>query len=277
MSTAGTELVTTTHVELGTAARPVLIRWCSRRASGGGATFDSYALLTGDGPVLVEPRLPAPPADAPVWDLLGAPPVATLVTNDWHERSCYAVRERWGTPVWAPAAGLRERGGELDGRPDHPYEAATPLPGGVRAHKIDGVFAGEHVLDWVAPSGERVLFAGDTLRAQVGPDHPDLERWGGPPALYLGSSYQYVEWIPDPERLRASLRRLLAEAGELALLCCGHSPPYRDHARDALAQLVAFDWRPVLLAGGRPVVYTRLLEKTDRGRRQSFPLVVRAR
>jgi glyoxylase-like metal-dependent hydrolase (beta-lactamase superfamily II) len=145
----------------------------------------------------------------------------------------------------------------------------------VRARKIVGVFPGEHVLLWEAPSGERVLFAGDTFRAHVGPDHPDLERWGGPPALYLGSSYQYVGWILDPERLRASLRRVLDEASDLDLLCSGHSLPYRDHPGAALAQLVAFDWRPVLRAGGRPVVYTRLLENTAFGRRQAFPLVAR--
>ncbi len=95
MSATGAERVTTTHVELGTAARPVLVRWCTWRV-GGGATFDSYALLTQEGPVLVEPGLPAPAADTALWDLLGALPVATLVTNDWHERGCYTLRERWG-------------------------------------------------------------------------------------------------------------------------------------------------------------------------------------
>jgi hypothetical protein len=201
--------------------------------------------------------------------------VATVLTSDWHERGCYALRERWGTPVWAPAAGLRERGGELDGRPDHTYEEGTRLPGGLRARKIDGAFPGEHVLAWEAPSGGRALFVGDSLAGQVGPDHPDPAHWGRAPGLYLGVVDRYLWWLPDPERLRTSLRRLLDDPGDVDLLCSAHAPPFRDQARATLAQLLAFDWRPVLLAGGRPAVYTRLREKAAGGRHPPFPLVAR--
>lgn len=61
--------------------------------------------------------------------------------------------------MWALATGLPERGGELEGRPDHAYEDGTRLPGGLRA--------GDHVLLWPAPGGACVLFTGDALNGQV--------------------------------------------------------------------------------------------------------------
>jgi hypothetical protein len=48
MSATAAEWVSTTQVELGTAAQPALVRWCTWRIGGSG-TSDSYALRTRDG------------------------------------------------------------------------------------------------------------------------------------------------------------------------------------------------------------------------------------
>ncbi|MGH2352703.1 MAG: hypothetical protein ACRDJN_13940 [Chloroflexota bacterium] len=69
-----------------------------------------------DGQCFEAAGLPVRRWDSPAF---GRPPRATVLTNDYHERDAYALRERWQTPVWAPAAGLRSRGGELDGEPDY--------------------------------------------------------------------------------------------------------------------------------------------------------------
>ena len=173
------------YVDLGTEGEPALVRWSAPSLSGA-SRHEGYALVTADGPVIIDP--PAPDADGGdrLVSLLGARPVATVLTNDWHERSCYALRERWDTPVWAPAAGLPARGGELEGEPDYLYEESTALPGGLRALKIDGVFAGEHVLHWRAPTGEGVLFTGDVVNGQNTELRTTTRNWRDAPGLYLG-------------------------------------------------------------------------------------------
>jgi glyoxylase-like metal-dependent hydrolase (beta-lactamase superfamily II) len=206
---------------------------------------------------------------------LGAQPRATVLTNDWHERSCYAIRDLWGTPVWAPAAGLPERGGELDGRPDHVYEEGTALPAGLRAFKIEAAWAGEHVLLWRALTGEGVLFTGDAINGQLPEQHPEPDNWRRAPGLYLGVPPFYILWLTDPAQLQASLKRAMVEPFEV--ICGSHARPYRDHPREALAQLLSQDWTATILAGNRPAVYPALLEASDYGRKTSWPLQVRRR
>src|SRR6266542_6290659 len=118
-------------VELGSEERPVLIRWSSRGRA-------SYSLDAHQGRVLIDPDFPASVASDQLLAMVGGQPIATVLTNDWHERDAYRFRELCGTPVWAPAAGLPERGGELEGRPDYVYEEGASLPGGLRALAIRG-------------------------------------------------------------------------------------------------------------------------------------------
>jgi hypothetical protein len=234
-------------VELGTEAAPVLVRWCTRRAAdlvdpqlpvrpGTVGRYDSYALRTPDGWVLVDPDRPGAAAAARLWGLIGPRPVAILLTNDWHERDAYAFRAARGAPVWAAAAGWPERGGELEGRPDHPFEDGAVLPGGVRALRVDGLRAGDTAFRWRAPTGERVLFTGDAINgpadpAHTGPDHPRSAA-----RLYFGGRPTYLARHRDPAAFLRSVRRLLDE--EIDLLCAGHSLPWRDDPRGALADLV---------------------------------------
>lgn len=246
------------YVELGTPPAPSLLRWSTWEQTP--SNFDSYALLGPGGPVLIDPAIlpdlpdAAPPAAGPtesLWARLGAPPLATVLTNDMHERDAYAVRERFGAPVWAPAAGLPERGGVLEGAPDHAYEDGASLPGGLRAHRIAGKFAGDTVLLWTAPTGEAVLFTGDTLNGQLNPENPLPNPRRGAPGLYVGAGRPYLRDL-DVEALKRSLRPLLA--GPIDLICGSHGLPWRDDPPGALARLLDLDWAPFLVEGRHPVV-----------------------
>jgi hypothetical protein len=99
------------YVELGTSDAPALVRWSAPRPPAGRMRNEGYALLGSGGPVLVDPPDPGGAALERLLAVLGGPPRATVLTNDWHERACYRLRDRWSTPVWAPAAGLPDRGG----------------------------------------------------------------------------------------------------------------------------------------------------------------------
>ena len=89
-------------VELGMETRPVLIRFSSGWMPGGSITADSYALRTTAGWVLIDPWEPTPEGTARLRQLIHERPVATVLTSDRHERSCYEARRQWGIPVWGP-------------------------------------------------------------------------------------------------------------------------------------------------------------------------------
>ena len=114
------------HVELGTDARPVLVRWSAGGQDGEAADlpYHCYALMTPDGTVLIDPS-DAAPATLARWESLVLPggrrPIATVLTNSWHERSSYVLRDRYGIPVWLPAAGAAD----MEGAPDHLVPSST--------------------------------------------------------------------------------------------------------------------------------------------------------
>jgi hypothetical protein len=227
---------TRVDVVLGTEARPHLIRWAvtqSERYS----PFVSYALRTTGGWVLVDPEAPDDPSTERLRHLVDSRPVATVLTSDGHERACYQARERWGTPVWGPRVleGSPERGVGYDGTPDHLYEENTPLPGGLRAIKVAGLWGGDHALLWTAPGGEHVLFAGDLVNGQVDLDLAREDHYRREPGLDFGARPQYDERHPDKSALKDSLDRLLQE--EIDLICGAHGTPYRDDPKVAIRRL----------------------------------------
>lgn len=150
-----------------------------------------------------------------------------------HQGASRAVCERFGVPLWVGEADadaaedprlIRER------QPPHPINtvfarvmAGPGHPVARRLREGDEV-AGFQVLDVPGHSAghialwrerDRVLIAGDVLNTQ----HPLL---GFP----RGLREPLDVFTPDPERNRASLRRL----GELApqVVLVGHGPPWRD-------------------------------------------------
>jgi hypothetical protein len=222
-------------VVLGTEAAPALIHWATQRTPPTYSPFDSYALRTRDGWVLIDPEEPAADVMTHLERLIGERPVATVLTSDGHERSAYDARERWGTPVWGPIPVESERGTGYDGAPDHHFEEPATLPGGLRPIRVAGLWGGDHALMWVSPTGERVLFSGDIVNGQVQLDLARADHFRRPHALNFGSRPGYAERHPDRAALRASLDRLLRE--DFDLLCGAHATPFRDSPKAALARL----------------------------------------
>jgi hypothetical protein len=202
-------------------------------------TFDSYALRTRDGWVLIDPLEPDRAVSARLEQLLGGRPFATVLTSDGHERDSRAFRERWSTPIWGPIPVASERGVGYDGEPDHLYEEGRPaeLPGGLRALRVAGLWGGDHVLVGQTPAGERILFTGDPVNGQVHLDLAAEDHFRRPNALNFGSRPGYVERHPDPDALRRSLSRVLDE--DFDLICGAHATPFRAAPKAALAALLA--------------------------------------
>ena len=95
------------------------------------------------------------------------------------------------------------------------------------------------------------MFTGDTLGGAVNPDNPqNAEHPRRAAGLYLGSGPFYLT-LEQPDRLKASLRRVLDEDNDL--ICGAHGVPVRN-AKSALAHLLELDWAPLLAAGQHPFV-----------------------
>ena len=223
-------------VELGTERHPELIWFDAGPGLESFGAAVSYALRTTAGWIFVDPVRPAPEGVDRLRRLIRERPVATVLTSNGHERFCYAVRQRWGTPVWGPVLGQAQRDAAYEGTPDHIYTEGDALPGGLRAIKLAGMARGDHALLWPAPGGKRVLFSGDVLNGQVETDLAQEDHYRREPGLYFGARPRYVERHTNPAALKASLERLLQE--EFDLICGSHGRPFRDGAKAALARLI---------------------------------------
>ena len=232
--TAGADLPTSTdlRVELGTQTAPTLLRWTSRHGNDTSAFggWHCYALHAPDGVVLVDPDLVAPQSEDEFQSLLdrmtaGRRPIATLLTNSWHERAAYHLRRELGVPVWLPAGGTSE----MEGRPDVLYRAGDPLPGGLTAVEIAPTFAGDTALLATVSTDERVLFGGDAILGGSGrPGHwrerPGLHAWLFGPAS-----------VDDIRRQFAPLRSLPVD---LIYSAHGAPVPFRDDPIPLLARVL---------------------------------------
>jgi hypothetical protein len=230
-------------VELGSEAEPILVRHCVGTLPATGGTYDGYALRTMEGWVMIDPQRPTAEGAARLAKLIRERPVATVLTSDGHERFCYALREKWGTPVWGPIPGEGQRPVGYEGRPDHMYKEGGALPGGLRAIRLAGQWKGDHALWWQAPSGERVLFSGDVVNGQVEPELSHADHFRIRPGVYFGARAGYVERHANPAALKASLERLVGLELELDVIAGSHARPFRDGAagtKAALARAVHF-------------------------------------
>jgi glyoxylase-like metal-dependent hydrolase (beta-lactamase superfamily II) len=228
----------TVAVLLGTERQPQLIRWTTWWDSPG--SWDSYALVAADGPVLIDPETLTPEGEERLLALLGTPPKVTVLTNDMHERGAYTYREKWGAPVHAPAYGRL-----YDGTPDQLYQDGDTLPGGLTAYKLEGgAFPGDTVLMWISPEGKRVLFTGDAMNGgfnRLNPAGPHPRR--GQPGLYLGAGPFYLEKCTAAP-LKESFRRLLEE--RIDMIAGAHGDPVTGDPNDSLRRLLEVDWGPLV-------------------------------
>jgi glyoxylase-like metal-dependent hydrolase (beta-lactamase superfamily II) len=174
----------------------------------------SYALIADGAFVLVDPQVPEDEGEAAeLWqaldaDIEGHGPPAILITIRWHVRSAPQIADRYaGTTVWAPKVAAKHVAKEV--AYTDTYNDGAELPGGVRAHELEGL--DESVLE--LPE-HRALIFGDVVL-----DGPRL----CPPS-----------WLPrgkTRDDLAAAVRPLL-EGKELFLLTHG-GPVQRTRAEFA--------------------------------------------
>ena len=179
---------------------------------GWGEIVSSYALVTDDALVLIDPQVPKDEADAArFWEALDRDveahgPPSILLTVYWHARSAEEIAARYaGSRIWSPADTPE---GHL--RHTHTYTAGDELPAGVRASDVSRL--GEMVL--YLPSHKAVAF-GDVV----------LEGVRLLPDGWLRNEMTRQD-VAD------ALRPLLDEAIELLLLT--HGGPVTDNARGKL-------------------------------------------
>jgi glyoxylase-like metal-dependent hydrolase (beta-lactamase superfamily II) len=142
----------------------------------------------------------------------------------------------------------------LELSPDQTFEDGATLPGGLRAVKIAGTFAGDTVLVWEGPTGEHALFTGDTLNGAFDPESPRPHPRRSQPGLYIGAGAPYLRNL-DAAALKDSLRPFTA--GSIDVICGAHGQPWRDDPQGTLARLIDLDWGPYLAQDRHPVVTGR--------------------
>ena len=189
--------------------------WKPEYAEGGqgwGEIVSSYALVSDQALVLIDPQVPANETDAARFraaldrdvEAHGAPTI--VLTVFWHARSAQQIAERYaGSTIWAPADTPE---GQVPYT--HTYEAGDELPAGIRVRDVSRL--GELVL--YVPSHRAVVF-GDVVLDGV---------------RLLPDS-----WLRNDMTKRdvaVALRPLLDEEIELILLT--HGGPVTDDARGKL-------------------------------------------
>jgi hypothetical protein len=149
-------------------------------------------------------------------------PVAVLVGNDHHSRDAGAVYRRYRDGVGATLHAPEQTGRCLKCSPTHRFGDGAALPGGVTAHAIQGLDAGETA--FFLPGPRALVFADAVLGAAEGK-----------------VAVAPVSWAPDSRAgreayaagLRTSVRRLVKL--EPSLLLTSHGDPVLDDGRRALA------------------------------------------
>jgi glyoxylase-like metal-dependent hydrolase (beta-lactamase superfamily II) len=228
-------------VVLGVASAPILLRWSiwypPGTPQGGrrGTVYESYALKTRGGVVLVDPARPEATTEARLRELIdgmGGTPLASILTNDMHERDAYYVRSEFQIPVWAPESGKPD----YDGTPNRFYGDGERLPGGLLAITVQGPFPGDTCLLAEAADGTSILFTGDMAIGQRN-EHdvrPGLGR--DEPGLYLHGVNSHPRGSTDMAAFKRSLSRVLAR--EFAVVAPAHGRPYTDSPKEALRTLL---------------------------------------
>ena len=228
-------------VVLGSAHAPQLLRWTvwyppgHDRGGRRGTLYESYALKTRAGVVLVDPARPDAATEARVRDLIeamGGTPVATILSNDMHERDAYYVRSEYGVPVWAPVRGKAE----FEGQPNHLYDDGDRLPGGLLALSVEGPFPGDTALLGETSDGTSVLFTADMIMGQRNENdvRPGLGR--DEPGLYVHGVNSHPRGSTDLAAFKRSLRRVLEH--EFVVIAPAHGRPYKESAKAALQRLL---------------------------------------
>lgn len=138
---------------------------------------------------------------------------AVCLTAACHQRSSWRLRRELAVPVHAP-----EGARTLDEEPDEVYGDDELLPGGLRAVYTPGPE------DWhycfLLEREPSVLFCSDLLMSRRG-----------------GLAFVPLRYHDDPEKTRASVRRLLEL--DFEILCLDHGRPITHDPHLAIRELLA--------------------------------------
>jgi glyoxylase-like metal-dependent hydrolase (beta-lactamase superfamily II) len=172
--------------------------------------FDSFALVTADGIVFVDPLKPGA-AVIKKLDALGEA-VAILLTNAHHDREADWFRKRYQVQVYAH----EKASSDCETKIDILVMDGEKLPGGIQAIHMPGSSAGETAY-YYKPGG--IVFLGDTLLHQAG----------------KGLSILSEQYCEDRRQARQSLSKLLDL--NFKTLTFAHGDPLVGNAK---AQLTTF-------------------------------------
>ena len=222
------------QTEIGTDERPEVVRWTTWD---GGPLKQSYALISAEGTVLVDPVRPLRPDKT-----LALPPLifkqytghkhlAVICTTALHERNIYWFRENYGIPIYVP----REVASAFESKPDQVYEDGDILPAGVQALWIGAHQKGEMVLHWRAPGGVQILICGDAIYGQSSRGAFD----GASETFWhqIGGIRLFSEGRVEESEMRSRYECLIDL--EFERILNGHNPKAIDqHPKDALRKVL---------------------------------------
>ena len=153
------------QTEVGADERPESVRWITW---GGGPLKQSYALISTEGAVLIDPVRPIRPDKTSALpssifkQYTGHKHLAIICTTALYERSIYWFRENYDIPIYVP----KKVAPAFEGKPDRVYQDRDVLPAGVQELWIGADQKGEMVLHWRAPDGAQILICGDAIYGQ---------------------------------------------------------------------------------------------------------------
>ncbi|MCG3147382.1 MAG: hypothetical protein PCFJNLEI_00821 [Verrucomicrobiae bacterium] len=172
--------------------------------------FNSYAVVAGDGVVLVDPTQPEPAALKEL-EALGELS-AIVLTNAHHCRDADWFRKHYEIQIYAH----EQAAVDCDTKIDVPVVDGEQLPGGLRAIFLPGVSASEMAL--LAPGG--IMLIGDAILNTPG----------------KGLELLPDQFIADKKLARQSLQKLLEF--EFEVLTFGHGEPLAAGGKLALANFL---------------------------------------
>lgn len=191
-----------------TEVHPALFGWATFHTQWK-VDFNSYALRTPDGVVLIDPTMPVP-AVLKKLEALGEP-LAIVLTNAHHDREADAFRKRYGVQIYANENAQHD----CDTKIDVLAVNGEKLPGGLKTISLPGVTTGEMAL--FAKDKGGILLIGDALLNPAG----------------KGLQLLPDQFIEDKRRARVSLQKLLEL--NFKVVTFGHGVPITKDAKKTIA------------------------------------------
>ncbi len=244
--------------EVGTDEKPDVVRWTNW---GYGTLQQSFALMTTEGVVLIDPGRPVGSGVDALDEIIGDTVAAVVCTTALHERNIYWFRERYGARIYVPKAGLHE----FLEVPDHVFADGDALPGSVKAVRTLGAM-GETVLHWTSPGETNMLLCGDAIYGQSIPgafDSTEEQLW-----MQVGGVRLMLGGVVDEDEMKQRYEPLLAL--DFDLILNGHNPRAIDcDPKGALEKVLSEGVYEGYGNGACSYLWVDLTPVKDRERRES--------